>query len=145
MVAALVLSGAAAGCARSDSHPARSSLAITDVSAAAASDVPTTPPPIPQVSIPPTTAPSTTTLLQPTPMPVLSADQLAALESELDQIDAILAEQFKAAGMTYVKRLTAEERAERDRRIAEVKAAQKVKALQEQFPDLGISMNETPF
>ncbi len=92
MVAALVLSGAAAGCARSDSQPARSSLAITDVSAAAASDVPTTPPPIPQVSIPPTTAPSTTTLLQPTPMPVLSADQLAALESELDQIDAILAE-----------------------------------------------------
>lgn len=66
-------------------------------------------------------------------------------ERHREEFDAILAEEFGKVGLAYVKRLTAEERAERDRRIAEAKAAQKVKALQEQFPDLGISLNETPF
>ena len=66
-------------------------------------------------------------------------------EKHRSEFEALLHEEYKAAGLTYRRRLTAEERAERDKRIAETKAAQKVMKIQEEFPDLGISLNVTPF
>lgn len=51
------------------------------------------------------------------------------------EFDEVLAAEFEKAGMSYTRRLSAQERAERDAAIRLEKARQKAAALREEFGD----------
>jgi hypothetical protein len=64
-------------------------------------------------------------------------------EQHRHEFEVLLAEQYKAAGLVYKRRLTAEERAVRDRAIAREKARQKAETLAREFPELGLALDAT--